>query len=57
MEGGDIKINASDIDFLVSEFELKKEIALEYLVEAKGILEVAVDKVTASEGRNETKFT
>ena len=56
MEGGDIKINASDIDFLVQEFELKKDIALAYLVEAKGILEVAVDLVTEAEGRNETKF-
>lgn len=56
MESGDLKINASDIDFLVAEFELKKDVALAYLVEAKGVLEAAIDKVTASEGRNETKF-
>ena len=36
---GDIKINASDIDFLAAEFELKKEVAKSYLVQAKGDLE------------------
>lgn len=56
--GGDIKINASDtrVDFLVNEFELKRDIALKYLVESKGNLEVAIDLVTDSEKINETKF-
>jgi hypothetical protein len=29
---GDIKINASDIDFIASEFELRKDVAKTYLV-------------------------
>ena len=52
----EIKINASDIDFLAQEFELKKDAAKSYLLKAQGDLDAAIDLVTASPLENETKF-
>ncbi len=52
----EIKINASDIDFLIAEFELKSEIAKSYMIKAKGDLDLAIDLVTTSTNDSETKY-